>query len=231
MPRRYLVKGTLLFVLIIAGRGGADAHGLQGPPTLVEPPTKFERFLLASCSPCVRHSYWVTTLPISQLAVPGGALPGATTTSRAGEVKLEVLRAYALGKASQQSLALRATLSVAAGGGNSYRVAAGVVDEENLPVLATAIADISRMVASAMPTLDDADNTDMEVHTGSIRIGVLRTKAAAVAYIQAADDVRTLAAPDAWELQSALFFSLSDLRVFGQAIDKAVARIQKLRGK
>ena len=69
-----------------------------GTAAAAGPPTVFERFVLSACSPCVRESYPIATLPIAPLPLPGfprsaaAAWPGpersrsrcCAPTSRAG---------------------------------------------------------------------------------------------------------------------------------------------------
>src|SRR5262245_54377028 len=110
MPRpRTLV---LLLALTIPSMAGANGDG-----TPAGPPTVFERFVLSACSPCVRESYPVATLPITPAALtwlPRAAASGA----RPGEIAIDVLRAYQPGRPDWKSLALRVTLSVTTGPGS-----------------------------------------------------------------------------------------------------------------
>jgi hypothetical protein len=219
-----------LAVAVLAGPDPARANGAHGPET-PEPATRFERYLLASCSPCVRAAYSVAALCIAPSRPSGFSPQVVSTMARGGEIRLEVLRAHPLGRPTQQFLAARATLAVLASGGQLYRIAVGVIDEEDLPALAAAVAAMVQAPVAATPPADDADVTETEFHTATVRVGTVRLPGAAVAYVQAAPDIRAVAPPTPLEMQSALVFGIEELPALGQAIEQVMARIQKLRGR
>jgi hypothetical protein len=231
MPGRGLAHRALLLSLVLAGAGLAHGNGPHGPETGQEPVTRFERFLLTSCLPCVSTSSLVATVPIAPLRLSGFPPPVASAMARGGELRLEVVRAHPLGRASQQFLAARATLSVAAGGGQFYRFGTGLVDEEELAALAAAVSEMATFATSAAPPEDQADTTEMEFHTATLRVGVMRTQATVVAYVQSARDIHALAPTAPWETQSVLFLGPGDLPTLRQAIDQVAARIKTLRGE
>jgi len=206
-----------------------DAHAHEGILGVVEPPTRFERFLLSGCVPCVTESHSVAMLAtgapkISGLPRSGGAQPG-----RAGEIRIEALRAYQLGRPSRQLLALRVTLSVAVGvGGEFYRVAVGLVDEEEVPALSSAISDIAQLAAKPPPDAG-AEHTDASVREGSLRIGLLRLRSESVAYAQAGD-LSVLSLRAVWDVPTTMYLPPDQLPALADAIGQAAAKIRRLRG-
>jgi hypothetical protein len=205
------------------------AHAHEGVPAAAEPPTRFERFLLSGCVPCVTESHPVATLAtgaakISGLPRSGGAQPGRT-----GEIRIEALRAYTLGRPSQQRLALRMTLSVAVGpGGELYRLAVGLVDEVEVPALPVAISDIARAAAAAPPAAG-VEHADASVREGSLRIGLLRLRSESVAYAQAGDPA-VLALRAVWDVPTTIYLPPDQLPALAAAIGRAAAKIYQLRG-
>lgn len=206
---------------------GARAH--EGVRAADEPPTRFEQFLLSGCVPCVTESHLVATLPtgaakISGLPRSAGAQPG-----RAGEIRVEALRAYQLGRPSRQLLALKVTLSVAVGmGGELYRVAVGLVDEQEVSALSEAISEIARLAAAARPDAG-VEHTDASVREGSLRIGLLRLRGESVAYAQAGDP-SVLALRAVWDVPTTIYLPPEQLPALATAIGQAAARIRQLRG-
>jgi hypothetical protein len=214
---------------VIAGPAIGYAHESVAAPTREEPTTRFEAFV-ARCAPCVRESYAVATLPLPALRLSGFGPSVASIMARGGEVRLEVVRAYPLGKVNQQTLVMRATLLTKTGDGQPYPVATGLLDADAVPALATAVADMARM-ASSRPAQDSAaDMTEIEFGGGSVRVGTIRIQGAEVAYIQAAD-VRAVRAPSAFETTHAMFLPISDLPAFQSAIGEVARRIHSLRGR
>ncbi len=65
---------SVLTVLAMAGvmTGGrlAHANGLQGHPGAAEPPTRFERFVVNTCSPCVKETHLISTLTVAPIKTP-----------------------------------------------------------------------------------------------------------------------------------------------------------------
>jgi hypothetical protein len=205
------------------------AHAHEGARAADEPPTRFEQFLLSGCVPCVTESYLVGTLAtgaakISGLPRTGGAQPG-----RAGEIRVEALRAYTLGRPSQQRLALRITLSVAVGaGGELYRLATGLVDEVEVPALSVAISDMVRLPGAAPPDAG-IEHADSSVREGSLRIGLLKLRGESVAYAQAGDPA-VLALRAVWDVPTTIYLPPEQLPALAAAIGKAAAKFRQLRG-
>ena len=224
---------SLAVALLAAGLAWPDhgriARAHEGVPAAAEPPTRFEQFLLSGCVPCVTESHPVATLAtgaakISGLPRSGGAQPG-----RAGEIRIEVLRAYTLGRPSQQRLALRMTLSVAVGPGSElYRLAVGLVDEVEVPALSVAISDIARAAAAAPPDAG-VEHADASVREGSLRIGLLRLRDERVAYAQAGDP-SVLALRAVWDVPTTIYLPPDQLPALAGAIGQAAAKLRRLRG-
>jgi len=222
--------GLALVGTIVTGATTAPAHDLVPGLTREEPNTTFESLFAELCSPCVRDSFTVSTLPLTPLKSVGFGPPVTAMMSRGGEVRIEVVRAYPLGKLSQQFLAMRTTLSIQTGDGQLLPVATGLVDEDEVSMYAVAVENIARS-ASRRPAEDPIpDTTEMEFHAGSLRVGTMRIRGGDVAYLQAGN-LRILRAPTPFETSSALFFSVGDLTALHQAIGQAESRIKKLRGQ
>lgn len=205
------------------------AHAHEGVRAADEPPTRFEHFLLSGCAPCVTESHLIATLPTGAAKISGLPRSGAAQPGRAGEIRVEALRAYPLGRPARQLLALRLTLSVAVGtGGDLYRVAVGLVDEDEVADLPAAISDIVRL-ASAPPPGAGAELTNASARGGSLRIGLLRLRDESVAYVQAGElSVLTLRA--VWDVPATIYLPPDQLPALAAAIGQAAAKIRQLRG-
>jgi len=217
-------------LLAIGGARMGDAHEVPAGPAREEPTTKFEAFVVARCSPCVRESYSLTTLPIAPLRPPGFGPAVASLMARGGEVRLEVVRAYPLGNVAEQVFVMRATLSIKAGEGQLYPVSTGLLDEDEVTALANAVADISRLTSTRQTQESPPDTTETEFRGGSIRVGTIRVPGAEVANIQAGN-VQSLRAPTAVETSHAMFLPVSDLPAVYNAMRQIEARIRTLRGR
>jgi hypothetical protein len=88
---------------------------------------------------------------------------------------------------------------------------------------------MSRAVERPAGAADGPDTTELEYQAGSLRLGVLRTRAAAVAYVQAGD-LDVLAAPSVADGLGALFWHPADLPALADAVSRVLARIRELRG-
>jgi hypothetical protein len=148
--------------------------------------------------------------------------------ARGGEVRFEAVRAYPLGKVSQQILVMRATLFTEAGAGQLYPISTGLLDEEEVTALATAVTDITKTASIRRAQEFTPDMTETEFRAGSVRVGTIRIQGAEVAYIQAGN-VRSLRPPTAFETTHALFLPVGDLPALQNAIVQVEQRIQKLR--
>lgn len=211
--------------LLLAAPVAVGANGDHGPS--VGPPTRFERFALSACSPCVREVHPVATLPLAPLKLSPFPRGAASMASRPAEIAVDVLRAHQLGRPGWQSLALRVTLSVAAGsGGEVYRLAVGLLDADEVPALAAAVADMAR--AAAGPPPSTAASVDMDFHGGSLRVGVLRFAGESVGYVQAGD-LTILMQREVWEVPTSVYLPVTELPGLAAALGQAAARIQALR--
>jgi hypothetical protein len=221
-----LCRALLALALLAAAPAGVRANG---DPSGGGPPTVFERFVLSACSPCVRESYTVTTLQTAPLTVSGVGRAGtAAATGRPGEIAIEVLRARQPGRADWTSLALRVTLSVMSRPGETYRLGAGLLDATDVGALAQAVADMARL-ATAPAAEPSPESVDVDFHGGSLRIGVLRVRGDAVAYVQTGD-LPTLMQRAVWEVPTTLYLALKDLPALSAALVQAAATIERVRG-
>jgi hypothetical protein len=129
---------------------------------------------------------------------------------------------------SQQILVMRATLFIKAGEGQLYPISTGLLDEDEVMALATAVADITKMATIRQAQEFPPDVTETEFRSGSVRVGTIRIQEAEVAYIQAGN-VRSLRAPTAFETTHAMFLPVSDLPALQNAIVQVAQRMEKLR--
>lgn len=226
---RVFVSKRLFALALLALRlldQGAYAH--EGIRAADEPPTRFERFLLSGCVPCVTESQLVATLATGAPKITGLPRSGGAQPGRAGEIRIEALRAYQLGRPSRQLLALRLTLSVAVGGGGElYRVAVGLVDDEEVATLSAAVSDIARL-AAATPPDRGAEQSDASIREGTLRIGLLRLRGESVAYAQAGDP-SVLALRAVWDVPTTIYMPPDQLPALASAIGQAAAKIRQLR--
>ena len=219
---------TAVTVIALLAAAPSAVRG-NGDPAAGGPPTVFERFVLSACSPCVRESYPVTSLAIAPLTLPGFPRAAAGAAARTGGIAIEVLRAQQPGRPDWKSLALRVTLSVMAGpDGETYRLGIGLLDGVDVRALALAVAEMAK-IATAPPANSSAESVDIDFHGGSLRVGVLRIRGAAVAYVQTGD-LPTLMQRAVWEVPTTLYLPVKDLPVLATALDQAAATIEKVRG-
>ena len=195
--------------------------------------TQFEYFIQNRCVPCVREFYTIATLPFPSLKSPdfaGLAPANPAPNTRAGEMRLELLRAYPVGQKSRQHMAMRVVLSVSAGSGNAlYPLGAGLLDEDEVPVL---VAALSQMGKSAPATGDDSSIqlVDTEFHAGSVRIGTVRSANDHLAYVQIAPADPQFALKQLWELP-AMYLPAKDISMLERAVLQVNAKILSLRGR
>ena len=86
-----------------------------GPGALPQVSTQFENFIQTHCVPCVREFYTIATVPFPSVKTPtfaGLAPANPAPNTRAGEMRLELLRAYPVGQPSRQHMAMSVVLSV-----------------------------------------------------------------------------------------------------------------------
>jgi hypothetical protein len=223
-----------LIALVCAQNNVASATEVQsGPGSLPQNSTQFEYFVLTRCIPCVREIYSIAKLPIPSIKTPtfaGLAPANPAPNTRAGEMRLELLRAYPAGQPSRQHMAMRVVLSVSAGSeGALYPLGAGLLDEDEVPVLAAALSQMGKSVSTAG---DDSSIqlTDTEFHADSVRMGTVRTANDVLAYVQIAPADPQFALKQVWELP-ALYLASKDIPALEQAVLQVNAKIRALRGR
>ena len=222
MPR------SLTLVLLLALAAAPSIARSNGDGGGAGPPTVFERFVLSACSPCVRESYPIATLPIAPLPLPGFPR-SAPSVARPGEIAIEVLRAHQPGRSDWKSLALRVTLSVSTGaGGDLFRLGTGLLDGADVRALAQAV-DVMARIATAPPGEPRPETVDADFHGGTLRLGVLQIRGDAVGYIQTGD-LPVLLQRAVWEVPTTLYLPVKDLPGIASALEQAAARIDQVRG-
>ena len=228
-----LRRASLSLVFAGAVAGGAAmvwAHDLIPGQTRDEPNTAFEALTADNCSPCVKDSYAVAAVPLASLRSGAFGPTVANMMARGGEIRIEVVQAYPLGKPSQRVLAMRATLSIKTGDGQILPVTNGLLDEEDVGAFAAAVGSMTKSAARRPLEEPIPDLTEMEFRAGALRVGTIRVGAEDVAYLQAGN-MRVLRAPTPFETSSALFLPVSELSLLQQAIVRADLKIKKLRGE
>jgi hypothetical protein len=231
---RLVIAAALLGVAFLGAmdeRARADGVPIGSPGT-TGTLTHFEAFVLTSCTPCMRESYSAFTIPVAAIKAP--EFPRTTVVAagmtRAGEVEFEVLRAYPAGHAARQQLAMRVALSVTtAVPGQSYLLAAGLVDESDVPAIAAALAELAHTADSVK---SGADVSDLEVHGENLRIGIVRTHDEPLVYIQtwSSVDLPRLALKQVWEVPS-LYLPLSDLSALQHGFAQVGDKIRQMRAR
>jgi hypothetical protein len=218
----------LTLALLIALAAAPSAARANGDGSPLAPPTVFERFVLSACSPCIRESFAIATLPVAPFPLP--PFPRAAATgARPGEIAIEVLRAHQPGRPGWRSLALRVTLSVATGaGGDLFRLGTGILDGADVKALAQAVGELARN-ATAPAGEPRPETVDADYHGGTLRIGVLQLRGDAVGYIQTGD-LPTLMQRPVWEVPTTLYVPVKDLPGVATAVGQAAARIEQVRG-
>src|SRR5215472_14620322 len=113
---RTLSVALVVFIgLLCAQSDIASADGSPASASSSDTLTHFESFILTNCVPCVREIYSIATVPIPSIKPPdfsGVAPANPATSTRGGELRFELLRAYPVGLKSRQHLAMRVVLSV-----------------------------------------------------------------------------------------------------------------------
>jgi hypothetical protein len=219
----------LLAVIVVAGLvtpiHTVWAHGDHGRPTSEESSTRFDRFLV-SCSPCVTEAHPIATIPVPALRVASFPRMAGASTARPGEVVLAIVRAYELGRPSRRALVLRMTLSVAMGtAGEMYRLGEGILDDHEVAPLGSTIGEMARFMSTAEA---GANVENIDVHGGSIRVGLSRLHGETVAYVQAGE-VHTFLSRPIWQVPNTLYLSNADLAALATAIGQAATKIEALR--
>ena len=237
MPRSYSTLNFALIgliALVCAQSNAASATDVPAAPGSLSPTaTQFEYFVQSRCIPCVREIYSIATVPFPSVKTPnfaGLAPVNPAPNTRAGEMRLELLRAYPVGQQSRQHMAMRVVLSVSAGSeGALYPLGAGLLDEDEVPVLAAALSQMGKSVSTGG---DDSSIklTDTEFHADSVRMGTVRTANDVLAYVQIAPADPLFALKQVWELP-ALYLASKDIPALENAVLQVNAKIRALRGR
>jgi len=233
---RALSLALVVFIGLLCAQ--SDVANADGSPALAPPSdtlTHFESFILTNCTPCVRELYAIATVPIPPIKAPafsGLARVNPAPTSRAGELRFELLRAYPLGLESREHLAMRVVLSVSVGSeGALYPLGAGLLDEDEVPTLAAALSQMSK---SMRPGADDSSLrlVDTEFHADSVRMGTVRTGTDVLAYVQVAPaDLPRFALKQLWELPTTMYLPSKDIPTLEHSVIQVSAKIRAIRGR
>jgi hypothetical protein len=232
---RTLSLALVVFIgLLCAQSDVANADGSPAPVPPSDTLTHFESFILTNCTPCVRELYSIATVLIPSIKAPafsGIAPVNPTTATRAGELRLELLRAYPVGFESREHLAMRVVLSVSAGSeGTLYPLGAGLLDEDEVPALAAALSQMSKSMSSGA---DDPSIrlVDTEFYADSVRMGTVRTGNDVLAYVQVAPaDLPRFALKQVWELPT-MYLPSKDIPTLEQSVIQVSAKIRAIRGR
>jgi len=225
---------VIFIALLVALSEVARADGSPTPALPTDTLTHFEYFVLTNCTPCVRESYTIATVPIPAMKAPNfSTIPptNPVTTTRPGQLRLELLRAHPAGFESRQHLAMRVALTVTTGTeGAQYPVGAGLLDEDEVPALAAALSQMSK-AASAVADDSSLRLVDMEFHADSVRMGTVRTGNEVLAYVQVAPpDMPRFALKQVWELP-ATYFPSQDIGMLEHAVSQVSAKIRAIRAR
>jgi hypothetical protein len=212
----------------------ASATDVPGGPAALPPTaTQFESFIQNRCVPCVREFYTIATLPFPSVKTPnfaGLAPANPAPNTRAGEMRLELLRAYPVGQPSRQHMSMRVVLSVSAGSGTAlYPLGAGLLDEDEVPVLAAALSQMGKWV-SAGGADSSIQLVDTEFHANSVRMGTVGSGNDLLAYVQIAPADPQFALKQVWELP-AMYLPSKDIPTLEHAVLQVNAKIQAFRGR
>jgi hypothetical protein len=204
-----------------------------GPGALPQVLTQFEYFIQTGCVPCVREFYTIATVPFPSVKTPtfaGLAPANPAPNTRAGEMRLELLRAYPVGQPSRQHMAMSVVLSVSAGsGGTLYPLGSGLLDEDEVPVLAAALAQMGQSV-SAGGSDSSIQLVDTEFHADSVRMGTVGSGNDLIAYVQIAPADPLFSLKQVWELP-AVYLPAKDISTLEHAVRQVNAKIQSFRAR
>jgi hypothetical protein len=235
VPSRTRAGVLVLFLgLGFTGSNVARADGSPTPPSPADVLTHYESFVLTNCVPCVRESYYIATVPVPSINAPifPGVLAQSTRAiTRSAELRFELLRAYPTGLPSRGHMAMRAVLSVAAGAEDQlYPLGAGLLDEDEVPVLEAALSQMQTWSQSEA-TDPSAQLVDFEFHVDSVRVGTFRTEKQTLAYMQVAPtELPRFALKQIWELPT-VFLASSDIPVLQRAVKQVNAKIRTIRDR
>jgi hypothetical protein len=221
--------------LLWAASEAARADGSPPAASVSETLSHYEYFVLANCAPCVRELYFIGTVPVPTINSPVFAgvprASAAAASTRPGELRFEVLRAYPAGLEGRQRLAMRVVLGVSAGQeGVLYPLGSGLLDEEEVPVLAESLARMGKSM-SRSPGDASLQVLDTEFHADSVRMGTVRTGNEVFAYVQVPQgDLARFGLKHVWELP-AMYLPAQDITALERIVMQADAKIRALRGR
>lgn len=168
----------------------------------------------------------MATIRVSPPALTALPRAAAAQTARQGEIGVEVLRAYPLGRPTRRSVAIRLTLSVVTGPSTeTYSLGAGLLDEEEVADLGAAVGEMARVLRASPPP--GQETVDVDFRGGSVRVGVMRLGAESIAYVQAGDSA-ALALHQVWQAPATLYLSVADLASLANGIRQSAVKIQAL---
>jgi hypothetical protein len=225
----------MLFIALLGAHSEvARADGSPTPAVPTDTLTHFEYFVLTNCTPCVRETYAIATVPIPATKTPNFSViapANPVTNTRPGQMRLELLRAYPAGFEGRQHLAMRVALTVTTGTeGAQYPVGAGLLDEDEVPALAAALSQMSKAASAAA---DDSSLrlVETEFHADSVRMGTLRTGNEVLAYVQVAPpEMPRFALKQVWELPT-VYFPSQDIGMLERAVSQVSAKIRAIRAR
>jgi hypothetical protein len=231
---------VILMGLVCARSDVANADSNNAPVPAGATLTDFENFVLYYCVPCVREVYSVATVPIPSLKAPtfSGLVPvNPAPTTRAGEVRFELLRAYPVGLEAREHMAMRVVLLVTTGPSGTtgsqtplYPVAAGLLDEDEVPALAAALSQMSKPIPSVAGDAS-LQLVETEFHADMVRVGTLRTGNDLLAYVQVAPpDIQRFALKQVWELP-VMYLPSKDISTLEHSVRQVSAKIRSIRGR
>jgi len=109
-----------------------------------------------------------------------------------------------------------------------YPLGAGLLDEDEVPVLAAALAQMGKSV-SAGGGDSSAQLVDTEFHADSVRMGTVGSGNDLIAYVQIAPADPLFALKQVWELP-AMYLPAKDVSTLEHAVQQVNAKIQAFRG-
>jgi hypothetical protein len=230
MTRALVMMG--LFLMSLGVCRGVVANGDPVPTAAPPPPTHFERFVRSGCSPCVQETQSVKSVAIAPAKLPAGSygLPAAADLpARSGQITLEIMRAWELGRPTRELLAVRVNLLIGMGTATTqpFPLGFGMLDADDASDLARAVGEMAKF--AAVPPKDTSIETiDVDYRVGSLRVGVIRLRGDAVAYVQVGD-IALLAQRPVWQVPTTVFVSLADLPALATALTEVVIRLRTLR--
>jgi len=185
-------------------------------------------------------------VPVPSLKAPtfSGLVPvNPAPDTRAGEVRFELLRAYPVGLEAREHMAMRVVLMVTTGASVTtapsgttgsqaplYPVAAGLLDEDEVPALAAALSQMSKPTPSVA---GDASLhlVETEFHADMVRVGTLRTGNDLLGYVQVAPpDIQRFALKQVWELP-VMYLPSKDIPTLEHSVRQVSAKIRSIRGR